>query len=49
MKFNKVKEELRELKEENQKMREIINGLINERDDVEIIKKVKELKIWKKI
>ena len=45
MKFNKVKEELRELKEENQKMREIINNLINERDDVEIIKKVRELKI----
>ena len=34
----------KKLKEENQKMKEIIKGLIIEKDEKEIIKKVKKLK-----
>ena len=34
----------KKLKEDNQKMKEIINGLIVEKDEKEIIKKIKKLK-----
>jgi len=44
VKFNKVKEELRKLKEENIKLKEIINDLINEKDEKEVIKKVERLR-----
>lgn len=42
MKFHKVKEKLRKLKEENQRLKEIIRELIMEKD--KLIKKIEGLK-----
>jgi len=44
VKFYKIKEELRKLREENYKLKKIIRELINESDEKEIIKKIKTLK-----
>jgi len=44
MKFNKVKEELNKLKDENQKLKKIVRELIREKDKIEIIKKIENIK-----
>ncbi len=44
MKFNKIKERLVKLKEENHRLKKIIKDLVMEKDEKEIIKKVGELK-----
>ena len=44
MKFHKIKEEFKKLNEENHRLKEIIRGLIMEKNKEEIIKKVERLK-----